>query len=1081
MQNKAVHGFRLSPQQRRLWLLQQDSQVYRTHCAILIKGNLKVETLKECLRSVVDCHEILRTTFQSLPGMMIPVQVITNSGIQWTPSEDLSDCSPEERTARIEACVHQMMKVPFDFERGPLLHLSLITLSSSMHMLFIALPALCGDITTLNNLVKEIGSAYTAWPHSTLDYRKRKGHNKPLQYADLSEFLNELLESEETEAGRACWQELDCSSVLTLKFPFEKESGDRFDPQFLTVTIPSEIVREIQVLAETYGTNAAISLFACWQILIHRYMSRSNVFIGMGANGRNDEDLAEVMGLFAKYLPVHCPSQENPLFSTFLGEVDLLTREVNEWQEYFSWEHLHQSIDNEIEIPFFPVCFDFEPQPRTMSVGEIEFSISQQYTCVDRYHIKLVCQAIDEEITAALFYDENRFCSADIERLARQFITLLESVVSQPDAPIGELDILSNSEKQFMLVSFNQTEQDFPKYLCLHHLFEAQVSRTPDAIAVVFENQQLTYGQLNFRANQLAHYLQKQGVGPEVLVGILLERSVEMMVGLLGILKAGGAYVPLDVSHPAERLAFMLSDAKVKVLLTQQQVIKQLPENEAQVVCLEANWDTIAQQSSENPVSEITPQNLAYVIYTSGSTGRPKGVAITHEGLVNYLSWCIDAYPVADGQGTLVHSSISFDLTITSLFPPLLVGRRVQLLPEVRGIEALSTALRTGNDFSLVKITPSHLGILSQYLQTSTISKIHALVIGGEALFGEHLSFWQAYAPNTRLINEYGPTETVVGCCIYEVLAATPLSGAVPIGIPIANTQLYVLSQHLHPVPVGVSGELYIGGTGVARGYINRPEQTAEKFIPSPFSNQPGSRVYGSGDLTCSRPDGNIEFQGRIDHQVKIYGYRIEPSEIEVILSQHPAVQQTSVIARMDEHGRERLIAYVISCDEHAQLIGQLRQFLLEKLPDYMIPSSFVILSALPLLPSGKVDKGALTRVSGLRPKLEAIYMPPRTEVERAIAGIWREVLHIQKVGVNDNFFDLGGDSFLMVELHSQLQEVLNRDLSLINLFNYPSINALSKFLNQDNEQLSLQQDDHMVEKIGEGKERLKQLFKQTK
>jgi aspartate racemase len=575
-------------------------------------------------------------------------------------------------------------------------------------------------------------------------------------------------------------------------------------------------------------------------------------------------------------------------------------------------------------------------------------------------------------------------------------------------------------------------------------------SETPNAVAAVFGSEQLTYQQLNYRANQLAHHLQKLGVGPEVLVGVFVERSLEMMVGLLGILKAGGAYVPLEPAYPKERLAFMLSDSQVSVLLTQEKLLTGLPEQGALAICLDTGWGLISQESEENLNSGVNAANLAYIIYTSGSTGKPKGTMIVHQGLVNYLSWCIKTYAVADGVGSPVHSSIGFDATITSLFSPLLVGQRVVFLPEKQEIEALSAVLCSQSNFSLVKITPAHLALLSELLPSKQAAgQTRALIIGGEALSKKSISFWQTHAPETRLINEYGPTETVVGCCVYEVPAQTTLSGLVPIGRPIANTQLYILDRSLQPVPIGVTGELHIGGDGLARGYLNQTDLTTQKFIPNPFSNQPGERLYKTGDLARYLPDGNIEFLGRIDNQVKIRGFRIELGEIEAVLGQHPAIDETVVMVREDVPGDKRLVAYVVVNQATAPTVSQLHQFLKQKLPEYMIPSAIVKLEALPLTPNGKVDRRALLALDTARAELQSAFVVPRDTLELQLAHIWEDVLNVRPIGVTDNFFTLGGHSLLAVRLLAQIEKAFGKNLPLATLFQSPTIEQLAKILHQ--------------------------------
>ncbi len=574
--------------------------------------------------------------------------------------------------------------------------------------------------------------------------------------------------------------------------------------------------------------------------------------------------------------------------------------------------------------------------------------------------------------------------------------------------------------------------------LCAHEIFEAQAARTPDAAAIVCDELEISYSQLNERANQLAHELVRFGVGPDSLVGICIERSVEMVVAVLATLKAGGAYVPLDPTYPKDRLAFMLEDARVGVLLTQSKLIETLPKHEGMSVCLDTDWTLIGKNSTENLRTLVQPDNLAYVIYTSGSTGRPKGAMITHRGLTNYLNWATEAYEVAQGCGALLHSSISFDLTVTSLFAPLMVGRSVFLVAD--GIETLAAALTLRTNYSLLKITPAHLRALNELLPANEVAgRVRALIVGGEALHFESLALWREHAPQTRIINEYGPTETVVGCCVYEVSPDDPAFGPAPIGRPISRTELHVLDDKLDSVPSGEAGELFIGGDGVARGYFNRRELTKERFIANPFGN---GLLYRTGDLARIWADGNLEYLGRVDDQVKIRGFRIELGEIESVLKQHEAISDCAVIAKDEPSGEKRLLAFVVSNQVGSIDEVKLAALLKEKLPDYMIPAAFIQLEALPLTVNGKVDRKALTDYSPVR-AVEPDHAAPRTAIEHQLASIWAEVLHVNDIGIHDNFFDLGGDSILGTLILARAARA-GLKISPTQLFEYQTIAELA-------------------------------------
>jgi len=574
-------------------------------------------------------------------------------------------------------------------------------------------------------------------------------------------------------------------------------------------------------------------------------------------------------------------------------------------------------------------------------------------------------------------------------------------------------------------------------------LFEGQTARTPEATAVVFGDAQLSYRELNARANQLARELVRLRVAPDSLVGICLERTPQMVVAVLATLKAGAAYLPLDPNYPIERLAFMLQDAGASVLLTtgtHASGVLSMPEAcVPTTLCLDSDWQEIEKHAEENLNINIAPENLAYVIYTSGSTGNPKGAMITHRGLTNYLQWAVEAYEVANGCGAPVHSSISFDLTVTSLFTPLMVGRSVFLLPD--GIESLADALLQRTNYSLVKITPAHLLALAELLPPDQIAgRVRALVIGGEALHYQSLSFWREHAPATRIINEYGPTETVVGCSVYEVASHDPLDGPVPIGGAIANTNLHLLDEDMNPVADGETGELFIGGDGVARGYLNREELTRDRFVANPLAA--GEKLYRTGDLARLLPDGNFEYVCRVDDQVKIRGYRIEPGEIEMVLKQQANVSDCAVVVSETAADEKRLVAFVKN-DESAQWDEEaLRQALHEKLPEYMVPAAFVRLASLPLTVNGKIDRQALVSQSGTLTS-NGDFVAPRTPAEETLASIWCDVLKVDRVGVNDNFFDLGGDSILGTLILARAARA-GLKLSPVQLFDHQTISELA-------------------------------------
>ncbi|MCA1614328.1 MAG: AMP-binding protein, partial [Acidobacteria bacterium] len=744
---------------------------------------------------------------------------------------------------------------------------------------------------------------------------------------------------------------------------------------------------------------------------------RADVLTGLVSNGRPEEiDGESVRGLFLNTLPFRLDLGAATWLelarNTFAAERELLP---------FRRYPLAALQENSRE-PLFETAFNyvhFHVLEGVLGAGRIEAADSTGHASEETsftLDASFSLSPATSQLTLTLDCDATKLRDAQIEALGRYYRNVFDAVVADPSAR-HDARCLLDPEEQSLLAAWNDTERDYDLSRCAHELFELQTERTPEAVAVVSGGARLTYGELNRSANRLAHYLRQAGVGPDNRVGILLERSSRMVVALLGVLKAGGAYVPLEADIPAERLSFMARDAGVGVLLTQRELAARFPQgDDVRVILLDEEWPQVEALPAEPLPPAASPENLAYVIYTSGSTGTPKGVMITHRGLVNYLNWCAEAYGVAEGGGAPVHSPLGFDLTVTA--------------GEVAG-------------------------------------RVRAFIVGGEALTAETLRFWREHAPATRIINEYGPTETVVGCCVYEVPGGDLPPGAVPIGRPVANAQMHVLDARLHPVPAGTTGELYIGGAGVARGYLNRPALTAERFVPDPFGPA-GARLYRTGDLGRRLPDGRIEFLGRCDSQVKIRGFRIEPGEIEAALRQHPGVREALVLADTDQGGDRRLVAYVVAADPSAEpAAAELRRHLRGQLPEYMVPPAFVLLEAFPLTHNGKVDQRRLPPADGLAPASEEVYVAPANEIERQLVAVWQEVLRADKVGVNDNFFDLGGHSLKILQAHNKMRERFGPGVSLVDMFQYPTVSAMAAYLSRREQQQEPSTHLRMEERAG--------------
>jgi len=794
-----------------------------------------------------------------------------------------------------------------------------------------------------------------------------------------------------------------------------------------------------------------MTLLAGFETLLARYTGQDDILVGTPIAGRTLLETEEIIGFFVNTLVLRVSFSGDPTFPELLERVRETALGAYAHQD-LPFERLVEVLQPERTVshsPLFQVMFALENPPETpLELPGMRIAPRAADTQTAKFELTLTVLDSRSELTAQLEYKTELFESATITRMLEHFENLLRDAVASRGKRVSELTLLSPAEERTLLKDWNRTASEYPKDSAFTALFETQVAKTPDALALSAGAVQMTYRELNDRANRLARFLARRGVGPEKVVAICLERTAAMLVASLAVFKAGGAYLPLDPSSPGERLAFMIEDADADVLLTEERLLPRFPSTHAAIVALDAEAPAIAAESPTNPTVSVRADNLAYVIYTSGSTARPKGTLIPHRGLVNYLSWCTEAYPLSEGRGSLVATSFAFDLTVTGLFAPLLVGKAVFILPEGDELESLAKALTTGADFSVVKLTPSHLEVLQSLLPREVAcGRTRALIIGGEALGYEALGFWSLCAPDTRLINEYGPTETVVGSIAYEVRGEGEQKGPVPIGRPIANTRVYVLDPGMRPAPIGVAGELYIGGDGLARGYRSRPDLTAEKFLPDPFSQTPGGRLYRTGDRTRYLPDANLLFLGRADQQVKIRGHRVELGEIESALGEHPAVRECSVTMSRGEAAPGRLVAHVVPNDPGMATPEALRAFARERLPEHMVPSSFVLLHALPRTPGGKTDRSALMSPEPRREETQRV--APRDHLEQRLVEIWQDLLHVSPVGVTDNFFDLGGHSLLAARLFARIENAFGKGFPMSALFRAPTVEALAHFLRE--------------------------------
>ena len=902
------------------------------------------------------------------------------------------------------------------------------------------------DGWSVSVFLEELSAFYAAYTQGTTSTLPELA----IQYADFAAWQREWLQGDVLEKQLLYWKEQLGNAPAVLQLPTDRPRSPlpTFRGSVYDFSFSKRLSEQIEAVGMQEGATLFMTLLAAFQLLLARYSGQDKIVVGTSIANRTRTEVEKLIGIFFNTLALSTDLSGRPDFREVLRRVRKVSLDAYAHQD-LPFELLVDALHSERSLqyrPLFQVLFELENAPH----ADLDFSglIAQSLgieSKTAKFDLALAMMKTEQGLQGSLEYNTDLFSVETIARMMGHFRVLLEGLVAHPDQRVTDIPLLTAAERHELLSLRNDTVTSYPQDRCFHDLFEEQVARTPEAMAVECAGESLPYRELSVRSNQLAHHLQALGIQSGDRVGICMERAVEMLVGLLGIFKAGGAFLPLDQKFPRERQDFMLIDAQASLLLTQQRLAERFPTDAVRILCLDTAWSVIAQESEAPLSSTTTASSLAYVIYTSGSTGKPKGVLIPHSGLVNYLVWCAAAYGAALGRGAPVQSSIAADAIFPSLFAPLLVGTCVILLPESQALEALGVALQTPGQFSLMKITPTQLEVLNQQLpEVDATDWVRTLVAGAEALRGDTLDFWQRHAPDTILLNEYGPTETVVGCSIYQIPAGQAIAGSVPIGLPIANTQFYVLDAHLQPVPIGVAGELYIGGDGVAWGYLNRPGLTATAFIPNPFSMLPGTRLYKTGDLVRYLPDqrGNIEFLGRIDLQVKICGYRVELGEVETTLVEHAAVEQVIVTAREDIPGIKQLVAYVVIASEMHASLSELRAFLEQKLPAYMIPSAFVFLKMLPLKATGKVDLDALPAPEKKLSDEDGTFVAAQTPVEKQLAEIWCEVLGLDRVGLHDNFFEVGGDFILSIRIIARAQAVGIR-LTPKQMFQYQTIAEL--------------------------------------
>ncbi|HKU72444.1 MAG TPA: amino acid adenylation domain-containing protein [Pyrinomonadaceae bacterium] len=1033
--------------QQRLWFLAQlepGSTAYNMNLAVRVTGPLDLEALEQSLNEVVRRHEALRTSFAASDGKPIQViapelhvtlRVVDNT----TVAEDLQDAEIERRAI-------EQARQPFDLSEAPLFRMSLVRLAEAEHVVLFTIHHIISDIWSLSLLTLEMAKLYEAFR----DNNSSPLPLLPIQYADFAVWQREQLQGDFLEAELNYWRQQLAGAPFVLDLPTDRPR--LVVPNLRGATesfqLDEALTEALIQLSKRENVTLFMTLLAAFQTLLYRYTRQQDILVGTPIAGRDRIETEKLIGFFADTLVLRTRISGDPTFLELLGRVREVALGAYSHQD-LPFEKLVEALQPERDLarnPIFQVLFALHNTPvQTLQLPGLVWTPLKLNIPKARFDLALDLSETASGIAGACQYNADLFDAATITGLLSHYRTLLESIVVNPKERVSHLPLLTDSERRKMLLEWNSPPRKHPNDLCLHELFERQAELNPGATAVVYENVRLTYEELNRRANQLAHYLRANGVGPEVLVGISIERGVEMLIGLLGILKAGGAYVPLDPAYPKDRLDFMLRDAGVPLLLTMKHLRRLLPENdEVRTICLDEDWPEVGHESEENPQIQMSSRNLAYVIYTSGSTGRPKGVQVEHESVVSLFAATQPWFDFSVNDTWTVSHSYAFDFSVWEIWGCLLHGGRLVIVPlnVNQSPDAFRELLRS-EKVTILNQTPS--AIRQLFPGDAEDLALRLIICGGEALPREVAD--QLADLGVPAWNFYGPTEATVWAAINKIT-----TGPVSIGRPLANTQVYVLDSNLELLPVNVAGELFIGGAGVARGYYQRSELTAERFVPDAYSGTVGGRLYRTGDRVRYAADGKLEFLGRVDEQVKVRGYRIELGEIESVLGEAAGVQQAVAIVRESESWvDQRLLAYVVlENGADADVVKRLRGHLSQKLPEYMMPTAIVVLAELPLSANGKVDRRALPEPGAMRSDLAATDLTPRSPTQELLASRWSHLLRVEPVGIHDNFFELGGHSLLATQVVSWIRETFSVEVPLRSLFEHPTVAGLAEIIDSE-------------------------------
>jgi amino acid adenylation domain-containing protein len=1034
----------LSLEQQRLWFFQQlepQSALYTMPIASRLRGELRPHALQQSMEMVVARHEALRTRFVSIE----PAQTIDAPSSVPMLLIDLRHLQADQREAEAKRVLEAEAKRPFDLARDLMVRAALVRLEEQEWIFLVLMHHVASDDWSWRVFCDEVAAIY----ESLISGCKPALPEPPIQYGDFSVWQKEWLRGDTLEKHLAYWRkQLDgAPPVLELPTNRPRPASQTFRGGLEWITLPPALSEKLEALSQRGGFTPFMILLAAFQTLLLRYTGQEDIVVGSPVAGRTRASLEKVIGLFVNMLVLRTKLDGNPSFVELLRRTQTTVLEALAQQD-LPFEKLVKELQPQRSASYSPmiqVMFALQDElSDNLSLPGITAAPFPLDTRTAKFDLTFTIVKSGSRLDCCAEYNSDLFEAETARRMLAHYEHLLQGIAANPEQRLSNLPLLGHDERKQLLTDWNCTELDFPRDKCAHDLFTAQAAATPDTIAVVCGKESLTYRELEHRANQLAHHLRSLGIGPESLVAISMERSLEIIIALLATLKAGGAYVPLDPSYPAERLAFMLEDSKASLLLTRSNEKKQLGDlpNDVHVISLDSEWLRIAEGPGDTPRVEMTPENLAYVIYTSGSTGRPKGVKIPHRAVANFL-YSMQREPGLTSEDILLSvTSISFDIAALEFFLPLTIGARVVLATAEEVFDAVKMkALLCESGATVMQATPS----FWQFLVDAGWAgdKRLKILCGGEALSRALAD--RLLAGGAEVWNLYGPTETTIWSTVTKL---APGEEPVCIGRPIANTQVYLFDFHLQPVPVGVPGELYIGGKGVARGYLNRPELTAEKFIPSPFSND-GARLYKTGDIARYRADGSIECLGRNDFQIKLRGHRIDLGEIESALRRNPDVRDAVVSLAEEKPGQKRLVGYVLANAAASPTATLLQQFLKTKLPDYMVPGAFMVLDKFPLTPNGKVDRKALSALASRPAESSRTFSAPHTITEESLAHIWRDLLRLPRVGIHDNFFELGGHSLLAMQFLARVRAAFQTELALRQVFEAPTIADLAAVLDK--------------------------------